>query len=212
MLGVIEVYASWFTTVNGEPSLLLNAMTYIVSALSDPSLCLSAATALQSLCDSNRMALSTHMSSFSDLHAGVSELPEAEREKVLQSIASVIQALPALNQIQPVLGILNPILENLASVITTHTTGLDEQSRDSTVSGLNTIAGVCKGLTRANDPMLDEDPAVEQVELESITHARNDGDVARLREKIFYVVRIVTERFGLDATVADVRDILHFYI
>ena len=74
-------YASWFTTQptippgSTVPSLLLNALKYVVSALTEPNLCLFAATALRDLCDANRTALAPHIAAFGELHAQVVNIP-----------------------------------------------------------------------------------------------------------------------------------------
>ena len=72
-------YASWFTTQPqggaNSPSLLMNSIQYVVEALSEPSLCLSAANALRSLCDSNRAALAPHLHAFGTLHASLANIP-----------------------------------------------------------------------------------------------------------------------------------------
>jgi hypothetical protein len=47
----------------------------VVSALSDPSLCLPAANALKNMCDSNRIALASHITAFGELHAGLTGIP-----------------------------------------------------------------------------------------------------------------------------------------
>ncbi len=74
-------YASWFTTqpapvaesVASSP--LMNAINYVVSALTDPNLCLFAANALRDLCDANRIALAPHISAFGELHASLTGIP-----------------------------------------------------------------------------------------------------------------------------------------
>lgn len=205
-LGLIETYASWFTTQNNSESpLLINAMAYIVAALPEQALCLSAATALQKLCDSNRVALAKHMSSFADLHAGVNGLPDAEKSKVLQSIASVIQALPAGEEIPPILAIVTPVVEKLAVVLGNPMVAqLPDEVRELAVSQLNTLAGVCKGLTRTSDPMMDDDPD-EQLELDKMDIARMEDRIVRLRGGLFDVIRVAMERWSSDAGVADVR-------
>lgn len=87
----------------------MTVISYVVAALSTPPppatassiapvhhhnpLSLQAANALRDLCDANRTALAPHIAAFGQLHAGLVGVPEVERAKVLQSIASVIQAL-----------------------------------------------------------------------------------------------------------------------
>lgn len=73
-------YATWFTTQNtnavpGQQSLLMNAIGLVVNALSEPVLCLSAANALQELCDANRTALAPHIGAFGTLHSGLATIP-----------------------------------------------------------------------------------------------------------------------------------------
>lgn len=50
-------------------------LTYVVSALPDASLSLSAATALRNLCEANRKALAVHIGAFGELHAGLNNIP-----------------------------------------------------------------------------------------------------------------------------------------
>jgi hypothetical protein len=46
-----------------------------VSALTDPSLSLSAAVALWNLCEANRKDLAAHIGAFGELHAGLDRIP-----------------------------------------------------------------------------------------------------------------------------------------
>ena len=76
------VYSSWFATqshpsppTSSEPNLLLTVLTYVVSALTDPSLSLSAAVALRNLCEANRKNLAAHIGAFGELHAGLDSIP-----------------------------------------------------------------------------------------------------------------------------------------
>ena len=77
----LGVYSSWFATQSHpppsstEPNLLLTVLTYVVSALTDPSLSLSAAVALRNLCEANRKDLAAHIGAFGELHAGLDRIP-----------------------------------------------------------------------------------------------------------------------------------------
>lgn len=78
-------YSSWFATQlhssstnPSQPNLLLTVLSYVVSALPDPSLCLSAATALRNLCEANRKDLAVHIQAFGELHAGLNSIPVNE--------------------------------------------------------------------------------------------------------------------------------------
>lgn len=113
----------------------MNAISYVVAALPEPSLCLPAANALRDLCDANRAALAPHIGAFAELHAGLTGIPvsevvvrhefifsvlasqDTEKSKVLQSIASVIQALPPEEEIPPVLAIVCPVVEKLEQAL-----------------------------------------------------------------------------------------------
>jgi hypothetical protein len=56
-------------------TLLLAALSYVVSALPNPALCLQAGVALRNLCDSNRKALAPHIAAFGELHSGLGSVP-----------------------------------------------------------------------------------------------------------------------------------------
>jgi len=73
-------YSSWFTTYSKtqttpDSTLLLNVLNYVVTALTDPALCLQAAVALRNLCDANRKALAPHVAAFGQLHDGLERIP-----------------------------------------------------------------------------------------------------------------------------------------
>jgi hypothetical protein len=83
-LSCSAAYSTWFTTQpkpptpTSAPSLLMNAISYVVAALPEPALCLPAANALRDLCDANRAALAPHIGAFAELHAGLSDIPVRE--------------------------------------------------------------------------------------------------------------------------------------
>jgi hypothetical protein len=56
-------------------TLLLAALSYVVSALPNQALCLQAGVALRNLCDSNRKALAPHIAAFGELHSGLGSVP-----------------------------------------------------------------------------------------------------------------------------------------
>ncbi|KAJ3525251.1 hypothetical protein NM688_g8430 [Phlebia brevispora] len=114
---LLGTYASWFTCqpapVSATQSILMSAISYVVSALPEPELCLPAANSLRELCDANRTALAPHVAAFGELHAGLERIPDTEKGKILQSIASVIQALPPAEEIAPIEAIVNPVVSKL---------------------------------------------------------------------------------------------------
>ncbi|KAI9058664.1 ARM repeat-containing protein [Trametes sanguinea] len=208
-LHLIGSYASWFTTQPAQlpesptPSPLMNAISYVVSALPDPVLCLSAANALRDLCDANRVALAPHIAAFGELHAGLTGIPDTEKAKVLQSIASVIQALPPAEEIPPVEAIVSPVVAKLFEAL--QLAGqLPEEAKTMAVQQLETLTGVARGLTRVNDSLLalDDSPEV-QAALEEMNRAREDPRVLKLREGILSAIRGTVELWSADASISD---------
>ena len=70
----------WFNTQSktSASSLLMGAISYVVAALSESSLCLDAANALRDLCDANRTALAPHIGAFGEIYARLSGIPVRE--------------------------------------------------------------------------------------------------------------------------------------
>ncbi|KAI0772392.1 ARM repeat-containing protein [Trametes elegans] len=208
-LNMIGSYASWFTTqptqTPGSPtaSPLMSAITFVVAALPNPALCLAAANALRDLCDANRTALAPHISAFGELHAGLTGIPDTEKAKVLQSIASVIQALPPAEEIPPVEAIVSPVVAKLFEVL--QSAGqLPEEARAMAVQQIETLTGVARGLTRVTDSLLalDDSPDV-QAALDEMNRAREDPRVLKLREAILSAIRSTVELWSTDALVSD---------
>jgi hypothetical protein len=206
MLGLIAAYSTWFTkapTPTSTPSLLMNAISYVVTALPEPALCLPAANALRDLCDANRAALAPHIGAFAELHAGLSGISDTEKSKVLQSIASVIQALPPEEEIPPIQAIVSPVVEKLAQALHVSSQLVDE-TRIIIISQLQTLSGVAKGLTRTQDSLLilDESPE-ERAEAERLQQARDNYTMVKVREDLFNTIRNVATFWSTDAGVSD---------
>ncbi|KDR78193.1 hypothetical protein GALMADRAFT_65460 [Galerina marginata CBS 339.88] len=207
-LGVIGSYSSWFATQQAsagspEPNLLLTVLSYVVSALPDPSLSLSAATALRNLCEANRKDLAPHIAKFGELHAGLNSIPDSEKSKVLQSIASVIQAVPPADEIPAIEAIVNPIVQKLYEALQTAST-LPDEARASTILHLETLSGVAKGLTRTVEGMTileDESDPDFQADAENVKRVREDPRAAKLRDTIFTAIRGVVDLWSSDAAV-----------
>ncbi|PPQ95113.1 hypothetical protein CVT25_011656 [Psilocybe cyanescens] len=211
-LGVIGSYSSWFATQThpppsgtptSEPNLLMTVLSYVVSALPDPSLSLPAATALRNLCEANRKELAVHIAAFGELHAGLSNIPDSEKSKVLQSIASVIQAIPPPESIPSIEAIVAPIVQKLFDALLT-ASALPDEARASTILHLETLSGVAKGLTRTVEGLSvleDESDPDTQAEAESIKQAREDPRAVKVRESIFAAIGGVVELWSVDAAV-----------
>ncbi|KAG1850774.1 hypothetical protein C8R48DRAFT_778120 [Suillus tomentosus] len=192
MLGLIAVYSTWFTTQTNAPtptstpSLLMNAISYVVAALPEPALCLPAANALRDLCDADCVALAPHIGAFAELHAGLSRIPDTEKSKVLQSIASVIQALPPEEEIPPIQAIVIPVIEKLAQALHGPSQLVDETCFI-IISQLQTLY---------------ESPE-ERAEAERLQRARDDYTMVKVREDLFNTIRNIARYWSVDAGVSD---------
>ncbi|RDB17659.1 Importin-13 [Hypsizygus marmoreus] len=205
-IGLIGVYATWFASQPFEtPEILMRVLTFVVSALPDPSLCLQAAIALRNLCDANRKTLAPQIGAFAELHAALGSIPDSEKGKVVQSIASVIQALPPIEEIGPVEAIVNPILQKLGEAFQSFST-LPEEARKSVVHQLETLSGVAKGLTRSTDGLLifsEEQDTEIQSKMDEMDIARADPRTLKLRDSISAALRSVVDLWSTDTEVAN---------
>ncbi|THV01907.1 ARM repeat-containing protein [Dendrothele bispora CBS 962.96] len=207
-LSLIGTYASWFATSNTvttppKQDLLMTCVSYVVQALPVQTLCLQAASALRNLCDANRKALAPQIGAFAELHAGLAQVPDSEKSKVMESIASVIQALPPMEEIPPVEVIVNPIIQKMGELIRSPNT-LPAEARASAILQLETLAGVAKGLTRAGGlgdgvVLAFEEDSEDEAEVEAVEQARQDPRMINLRQSILDSVRGCVEVFGEDA-------------
>ena len=240
-LSVIGTYSTWFTTHSksspppsssgsgDSTSLLLNVLNYVVTALTDPALCLQAAVALRNLCDTNRKALAPHILAFGQLHNGLEGIPDSEKGKVLQSIASVIQALPPQEMVSPVEAIVSPVVQKLVSALQTASSVSflpscvtmkltvpcqnPDEARTMVILQLEILAAISKGLTRTTEGLYgddDEDPAM-QAEIEQIKTAREEPRMQRIRDDTFSSIRSIVNIWSVDAEISHVRA-LHSFI
>ncbi|KAJ3868242.1 armadillo-type protein [Lentinula novae-zelandiae] len=206
MLGLIGAYASWFAVSSrstpSKTELLMSTISFIVQALPDQMLSLQAASALRNICDANRTALAPQIGAFAELHAGLAQIPDSEKSKVMESIASVVQALPPLDAIPTIEVIVGPILSRIFSVLQSQNMA-SAAARDICVLQLETLTGIAKGLTRISafgDGLSDEEPGDDK-ELQSIEAARQDPRMVQSRENILNAVRGCVDIFR-DAEIA----------
>ncbi|KAJ7820857.1 hypothetical protein B0H13DRAFT_2291922 [Mycena leptocephala] len=199
-LGLVDTYASYFTT--RTPDALLPPLQYVLGALADPDpgICLAAALALRSLCDANRRALASKIGAFAEVHAGLGGVPDSEKGKVLQSIASVIQALPPAEAIAPVEAMVGPILQRLGAALGA-VGAHPEAARLAAILQLEILAGVAKGLTRTADPMAFDEEDGGGAEADAVRAAREDPRTGALRAALFDAVAQVAELWSADAEV-----------
>ncbi|KAJ7600482.1 armadillo-type protein [Mycena floridula] len=215
-LNLIAAYASWFKAQpeTADTTQQLNcAVGYTISALTDPTLCLQATNALRRLCDSNRKALAPQLNAFSELHAGIGNIPESEQSKVLESIASVVQALPPIEAIPAVEAMVNPVVQKMAQAFNSPNM-LPAEAIALVIFHLETLTGIARGLTRAQFSStggmveLEDDFDLEWMkEIEAITRAREDPRTIRLREAIMAAVNRAMELYcsaiGVGQAVSD---------
>ncbi|KLO16646.1 ARM repeat-containing protein [Schizopora paradoxa] len=202
-LNLIGSYATWFT-IHVDNRMLLNVVDYVVKALDEPSLCLTAATALRDLCDTNRTKLAAHIDAFGQLHSRIDNIPDSERTKVVQSISSVIQALPPVQEIQPIEAILNPVIAKLATALSTTNNQLPDELRNNIILQIQTLSGCAKGLTRTSDVLFAFDDSPEaKAELAQLMQARKDQRIQALRDKILMCIEVTMTAWSTDASTAD---------
>ncbi|KAL1741697.1 hypothetical protein HDZ31DRAFT_76004, partial [Schizophyllum fasciatum] len=100
-------YAAYLGHPAMPPATLPGALEYATSALREPQLSLAAVNALRSICDANRAILASCVGvgafgSVAEMCMGEGGVPDTEKGKVLQSVASVIQAVDPVEGIAPV--------------------------------------------------------------------------------------------------------------
>ncbi|KZS87157.1 ARM repeat-containing protein [Sistotremastrum niveocremeum HHB9708] len=226
-VGMIGAYATWFTL---QPTpLLMTVLSYVVSALTSSStptpssasspninaparqptsveqdlLILSAANALRDLCDANRgvLARSGAIAGFGELYSQIGGIPDTEKAKVIESIASVVQALPVEEQIGPLEAIVSPVVGRIWEALR-DTSQLPLDARALLICQLEALTGCARGLTQGSENtwILDEPSPQEAEELE---RARGDERMRRVREGLVGVVEGVLGVWGGDAGVGD---------
>jgi hypothetical protein len=81
-----------------------------------------------------------------------------------------------------------------------------DETRILVIQQLQTLTGVAKGLTRANDNMFSLEASPElTTEEEKMNRARGDPRVAKLRDLILDALRRTVDVWSADASVSDVR-------
>ncbi|KAJ7432478.1 hypothetical protein B0H11DRAFT_808219 [Mycena galericulata] len=199
-LGLVDTYSAYFTTQ--PPEALGAPLRYVLGALADPEpgVCLQGALALRSLCDANRRALAGQIGAFAEVHAGIGGVPDSEKGKVLQSIASVIQALPPAEGVGPVEALVRPVLQRLAEALGA-AGAHPEPARLAAILQLEILAGIARGLTRTADPLaFDEDDGGGE-EGEAVRVAREDPRSGALRNGLFEAIAQVAELWSADSEV-----------
>ncbi|KAJ3726691.1 armadillo-type protein [Lentinula raphanica] len=214
VLGLIAAYASWFqvdephATVVSKTELLMSSISYIVQSLPDQMLSLQAATALQNLCDANKSALAPRIGAFAELHAGLAQIPDSEKCKVMESIANVIQAIPPLEAIPTIEVIISPILSRLFEVLQSQNV-VPTEARDICIIQLGTLTGIAKGLTKTLSFVDGHFEDVEEdKEFQLIQAARQDPRMVQSRESILDAIRGCVKMFNDAETAQALNDLV----
>ncbi|TRM56832.1 hypothetical protein BD626DRAFT_517577 [Schizophyllum amplum] len=188
-LGLLDTYAAYLGHPAMPPATLPGALDYATGALREPRLSLVAANALRSVCDANR----------SNWREG--GVPDAEKGKVLQSVASVIQAVDPVEGIAPVEALVSPLVSRAMSA----REDLRDHSPTMSSLRLDILVGVARGLQRPSQPLEDawtegEGGRLAQ-EAARMAQAREDPRAASLRDGLGALMRHCTEAWGQDVGV-----------
>ncbi|KAI4518124.1 hypothetical protein K525DRAFT_209319 [Schizophyllum commune Loenen D] len=196
-LGLLDTYAAYLGHPAMPPATLPGALEYATSALREPRLSLAAATALRSICDANRAILASRVgvSAFggvAEMCVGEGGVPDTEKGKVLQSVASVIQAVDPVEGIAPIEALVTPLVNRAMSA---------REPEDVTLR-LDILVGVARGLQRPSHPLEDawtesEGGRLAQ-EAARMAQARDDPRAVHLRDSLGALMRHCTETWGQD--------------
>ncbi|TRM55474.1 armadillo-type protein [Schizophyllum amplum] len=199
-LGLLDTYAAYLGHPAMPPATLPGALDYATDALREPRLSLVAANALRSVCDANRSILASRVgiSAFggvAEMCVGEGGVPDAEKGKVLQSVASVIQAVDPVEGIAPVEALVSPLVSRAMSA----------REPDDVILRLDILVGVARGLQRPSQPLEDawtegEGGRLAQ-EAARMAQAREDPRAASLRDGLGALMRHCTEAWGQDVGV-----------
>ncbi|KAK4704197.1 importin-13, partial [Phenoliferia sp. Uapishka_3] len=220
-LRMVGEYAGWF---GSQHQACLQAVSFVVPALSDPALCAQAARALRLLCTSNRKTLGEHVGSFVAVLGGLEgKVEDAELVKVLEAVASVVQALPDDKIVEPLLTLTNPIVGKFHSSIdmfgqvgasqTSYFRSLiadllhlqlPTEARDLCLQQLGWITACAKGLSDPDDDLFDLDTSIDDsvAQRESSAVVQSDPRVAEMRTRLAHAVQGVARTWAGDIEVA----------
>ncbi|GAA5886599.1 hypothetical protein JCM6882_005828 [Rhodosporidiobolus microsporus] len=166
-LRLVGAYSPWFAA---HPQECLNAITFVVSALSSSSAALipHAARALKGLCDANRKVLTGHVGSFVQVLGGLEgKIDDSELGKVLESVASVVQALPGREVVEPLLTLAGPVVSKLGQAVQGATQS-PEEAHLLALQQLLYLTALSRGLSDPEGDLIDLDASLD------------DSSVARL--------------------------------
>ncbi|CAG8743627.1 3362_t:CDS:10, partial [Cetraspora pellucida] len=160
-LSLIGSYADWFKS---HPQYILSALNYLIPALSDAELALSAATSFNEVCDACRDSLVGDIDSLVNMYMVVGpHIQPREKQKVIESIADVIQALSPDKMLQPLLVITNDIIQAMREAVLCGKQN-PPQYREAVIAQLEYLTCCCRGIQPPDDNV---------VILDDIGHEKN---------------------------------------
>ncbi|CAG8649565.1 9078_t:CDS:10 [Dentiscutata erythropus] len=144
-LSLIGSYADWFKS---HPQYILSALNYLIPALSDAELALSAATSFKEVCDACRDSLVGDIDNLVNMYMVVGpHIQPKEKQKVIESIADVIQALSPDKMLQPLLVVTNDIIQTMREAN-------PPQYRDVIITQLEYLTCCCRGIQPPDDKVI----------------------------------------------------------
>ncbi|KAF0484223.1 ARM repeat-containing protein [Gigaspora margarita] len=155
-LSLIGSYADWFKS---HPQYILSALNYLIPALSDAELALSAATSFKEVCDACRDSLVGGIDNLVNMYMVVGpHIQPREKQKVIESIADVIQALSPDKMLQPLLVVTNDIMQAMREAVLRGKQN-PPQYRDAIITQLEYLTCCCRGIQPPDEKViiLDDD-------------------------------------------------------
>ncbi|KAL8292471.1 hypothetical protein RQP46_001083 [Phenoliferia psychrophenolica] len=199
-LRMVGEYAAWF---GSQHQACLQAVSFVVPALSDPPLCAQAARSLRLLCNSNRKTLGEHVGSFVAVLGGLEgKVEDTELVKVLEAVASVVQALPDDRIVEPLLTLTNPIVGKLQTSIDMFSQ-LPVEARDMCLQQLGWITACAKGLSDPEDELFDLDTSLDEsgLQRDASANVQSDPRVAEMRTRLAHAIQGIARVWASDVEI-----------
>ncbi|KAM0748278.1 ARM repeat-containing protein [Meredithblackwellia eburnea MCA 4105] len=201
-LYLVGQYSTWFSA---HPEEGLQAVSFVVPALSTPELAPQAARALRLLCTSNRKALGQHVGSFISVLGGLEgKVEEDELIKVLESVASVIQGLPPDQFVEPLLTLTVSVIARLQDAINLNAQNPTD-SRTSSLQQLAYLTACARGLADPEDELVfDADTSLDEPSAQRVltSAALADARVVDMRSRLAVAVEGAANLWASDVEVA----------
>ncbi|KAL1915458.1 uncharacterized protein VTP21DRAFT_6582 [Calcarisporiella thermophila] len=145
-LSMIGSYADW---LKEHPQYLLPALNYLIPALGVPDLAFVSALAFKSVCDTCRHSLVAGLESLINMYLVVGKhIQPREKQRVIESVASVVQALPQDKWVEPLEALLGDVLQTLRESCQVPK---EASTRTLVIDNLHCLTACCRGLQSPDD-------------------------------------------------------------